>query len=295
MATAVPVQAQHTSTRRSRRISLRLILTYLLLTLIGIFFLAPLLWMLSTSLKLPSEYFTQDIRWIPQNPTLEHYRDLLGSSESAQAPVRRWFLNSVIISSAATLLIVSIDALAAYAYARLNFRGKNLIFSILLLTLFMPGIMFLIPNYITIHKLGLLNTYPGVFLPGLASVFGVFFLRQFFSTLPTELEEAARIDGANQFQIFFRIILPLARPALATLAIITFLSSWNDFLWPLLVMTDVERQPLPVGLATLQGAYISEYGTVMAGAVIVAAPVLLLYILLQRYIVKSVATTGLKG
>lgn len=295
MATAVPVQAQRTSTRRSRRINLRLILTYLLLTLIGIFFLAPLLWMLSTSLKQPSEYFTQDIRWIPQNPTLEHYRDLLGSSESAQAPVRRWFLNSVIISSAATLLIVSIDALAAYAYARLNFRGKNLIFSILLLTLFMPGIMFLIPNYITIHKLGLLNTYPGVFLPGLASVFGVFFLRQFFSTLPTELEEAARIDGANQFQIFFRIILPLARPALATLAIITFLSSWNDFLWPLLVMTDVERQPLPVGLATLQGAYISEYGTVMAGAVIVAAPVLLLYILLQRYIVKSVATTGLKG
>ena len=170
-----------------------------------------------------------------------------------------------------------------------------MLFAILLATLFLPGMMFLIPNFLTINSLGLLNNYAGVILPGLAGVFGVFFMRQFFESLPRELEEAAYIDGATQIQTFLLIALPLAKPALATLAIITFLASWNDFLWPLLVLKQSDLLTLPPGLRTLQGAYTSEYGQMMAGAVITSVPVLVLYLLLQRYIVESVQTTGLKG
>jgi multiple sugar transport system permease protein len=194
-----------------------------------------------------------------------------------------------------TALILGIDSLAAYAYARMEFPGRKLIFSLMLATLFMPGLMFLIPNFLTIYNLGLLNTYAGVILPGLAGVFGVFFLRQFFESLPKELEEAARIDGANAFQTFYRVVLPLAKPAIATLAVITFLASWNDFLWPFLILQNTNYQTLPLGLRTLQGAYTSEYGLMMAGAVIVAIPVLIIYVALQRFIVQSVASTGLKG
>jgi multiple sugar transport system permease protein len=155
--------------------------------------------------------------------------------------------------------------------------------------------MFLVPNFLTIAGLGLLNNWGGVIIPALAGVFGVFFLRQFFESIPKELEEAAAIDGANKFETFYKVVLPLAKPALATLGILTFLGSWNDFLWPLLILRDTKLQTLPPGLRTLQGAYTSEYGLMLAGAVIVAVPVLIIYIALQRFVVQSVASTGLKG
>ena len=155
--------------------------------------------------------------------------------------------------------------------------------------------MFLVPNFVTVSKLGMLNHFSGVIIPALASVFEVYFMRQFFESLPKELEEVAEIDGANRFQAFFQIALPLAKPALATLAVIEFLASWNDFLWSLLVLKDRAVQTLQPGLRTLQGAYTSEYGLMMAGAVTMAVPVLVIYIFLQRYIVQSVATTGRKG
>jgi multiple sugar transport system permease protein len=291
-ARSLPLMRQAGAARRGKLV--RAVLLYGLLLLISAFFVAPLLWMISTSLKAPSEYFTADVRWVPRNPTLQHYQQLLDPSESAQAPVRLWFLNSLIISTTVTILTVAVDALAAYAYARMDFPGRGLLFSLLLLTLFLPPLMFLIPNFITVYNLGLLNSFPAVILPALAGVFGVFMLRQFFLDLPVELEEAAYLDGANTLQTFVYVVLPMARGALATLAIITFLASWNDFLWPLLVLSDTEKQTVQVGLRTLQGAYISNYGLVMAGAVLVAAPVLLLYVVLQRYIVRSVATTGLK-
>ena len=185
--------------------------------------------------------------------------------------------------------------MAAYAYARMEFPGRKPLFALLLSTLFLPGMMFIVPNFLTINRMNLLNSYAGVVLPGLAGVFGVFFLRQFFESLPKELEEAAQLDGATPFQTFYMIALPLAKPALATLGIITFLASWNDFLWPLLILKSRETQTLPPGLSTLQDAYTSEYGQMMAGAVITAAPVLLVYVFLQRMIVKSVASTGIKG
>jgi multiple sugar transport system permease protein len=263
---------------------------YIVLILIGLFFLLPILWMFSTSLKPFVE--TLQPTWIPQEPTLENFTNIFNDPS---IPVLRWFVNSVGVAVAFTALVVLLDSLAAYAYARMEFPGRNLLFGLLLATLVMPGIMFLVPNFITIVRLGWLNTYQGVIAPGLAGVFGVFFLRQFFQSIPKELEEAAYMDGATVWTTFFRVSLPLAKGAIATLAIITFLTSWNDFLWPLLILNDRELQTLPVGLATIQGQYTFDYGKLMAGAVVTAVPVLVLYIFLQRYIIQNVAMTGLKG
>jgi multiple sugar transport system permease protein len=283
-------EAAQASARTSKL--LQRILTYFLLIFIALIFVLPLLWMLSTSLKPKREWFAQTIEWIPKTLTLENYQKIFSNTST---PIERWFINSVVVAIVTTVLILLVDSLAAYAYARMEFPGRKFLFGMLLATLFLPGIMFLVPNFVTVANLGLLNNYGGVIFPALAGVFGVFFLRQFFETIPKELEEAAEIDGANRFQTFFQIVLPLSRPALATLGIITFLGSWNDFLWPLLVLKDRELQTLPPGLRTLQGAYTSEYGLMMAGAVLVAIPVLIIYIALQRFIVQSVASTGLKG
>ncbi len=276
---------------RNRKL-LRLIATYALLILVALLILMPMAWMLSTSFKPKSQWFLPDIYWIPKTFTWDNYQKILNNSS---LPIGRWFGNSVFLATVITALTLTIDALAAYAYARMEFRGRNFLFGMLLATLFLPGIMFLVPNFLTVARLGLLNNYGGVIIPALANVFGIFFMRQFFESIPKELEEAAQIDGATSFETFFHIALPLATPALATLGIITFLGSWNDFLWPLLVLKDRALLTLPPGLRTLQGAFTSEYGQMMAGAAITAVPVLIIYLVLQRYIVESVATTGLKG
>jgi multiple sugar transport system permease protein len=259
---------------------------------IAILIVIPILWMLSTSFKPKSQWFLPEIYWIPKTFTWENYQKIL---DNDSLPIARWFVNSLMLSGTITLLVLVVDSLAAYAYARMEFPGRRVLFALLLATLFLPGVMFLVPNFLTIARLGWLNNYLGVITPALAGVFGLFFMRQFFESLPQELEEAAQIDGATQFQTFRLIALPLAKPALATLGIITFLGAWNDFLWPLLVLKDRALLTLPPGLRTLQGAYTSEYGQMMAGAAITAVPVLILYIILQKYIVESVQTTGLKG
>jgi multiple sugar transport system permease protein len=264
---------------------------YVLLILFGLFFVLPLIWMVVTAFKPREEWLNPN--WIPIQPTLQNFTSVF---EDPTLPVARWFFNSLFIAVAFTFLTLVIDSLAAYAYARMEFRGRKPLFGLLLATLVMPGIMFLIPNFITVANFGWLGTYQGVIAPGLASVFGVFFLRQFFLSLPRELEEAAFVDGASVLQTFVRIVLPLSGGALATLGVITFLSTWNDFLWPLLIVgSDRQMQTLPVGLATLQGQYTFDYGKLMAGAMVLSVPVLLLYVLGQRYIIRSVATTGLKG
>ena len=277
-----------TVTRRVGQLAVR----YVIMGFIALLFLMPLIWMIATSLKRKRDLFTRDIQWIPNPISFESYQTILNNPT---LPIARWFFNSMAVAIITTLLILTIDALAAYAYARLEFPGRKILFGLLLSTLFLPGIMFLVPNFVTIANLGLLNSWAGVIIPALAGVFGIFFLRQFFQSIPKELEEAAEIDGANRFQIFYMIVLPLSKSALATLGIITFLASWNDFLWPLLVLKDRNLQTLPPGLRTLQGAFTSEYGLMMAGAVIVAIPVLIIYIVLQRFIVASVASSGLKG
>lgn len=267
------------------------LLHYLLLILFALFFVLPLVWMAITAFKPSSEWLKPN--WIPILPTLANFTSVF---EDPTLPIARWFFNSLFIAIAFTILILVVDSLAAYAYARMAFRGRNALFALMLTTLVMPGIMFLIPNYITTATLDWLGTYQGVIFPGLAGVFGVFFMRQFFASLPRELEEAAYVDGASVFQTFLWVVLPLSRGALATLGVITFLVSWNDFLWPLLILgPDRQMQTLPVGLATLQGQYVFDYGKLMAGALILSVPVLLLYVTAQRYVIKSIATTGLKG
>lgn len=264
---------------------------YALLILFALFFVLPLVWMTVTAFKPFEEWLSPN--WIPRSPTLENFEKVLGDPT---LPVGRWFLNSLLIATAFTVLTLVISSMAGYAYARMQFPGRNLLFGLLLATLVMPGIMFLIPNYITIATLGWLNTYQGVIAPGLSNVFAVFFMRQFFQSLPRELEEAAHVDGAGPWQTFLRVVLPLSGGALATLGVITFLTSWNDFLWPLLIVgSDRQMQTLPVGLATLQGQYTFDYGKLMAGALILSIPVLLLYVSAQRFIIQSISTTGLKG
>jgi len=276
---------------RWRRI-LRLVPMYLLMVFVALLIILPLVWMLSTALKPQSQWFAREIEWLPRTWTLDNFQRLFSNPRT---PIGQWFFNSVLIATITTFLVLAVDSLAAYAYARMDFPGRKLIFGLMLATLFLPGMMFLVPNFLTVANLRLLNNWAGVIMPALAAVFGVFFLRQFFESIPVELEEAAAIDGANKFQIFYQVVLPLAKPALATLGILTFLGSWNDFLWPLLILKDTGLKTLPPGLRTLQDAYASDYGLMLAGAVVVAVPVLIIYIALQRYIVQSVASTGLKG
>ena len=267
------------------------ILFYLVLILFALFFVLPLLWMVVTAFKPFEEWLTPN--WIPVNPTLENFTSIFNDKS---LPVVNWFLNSLLIASLFTLVILIIDSLAGYAYARLEFPGKNLLFGLMLATLVMPGIMFLIPNYLTVARLGWIGSIQGVIVPGFAGVFGVFFMRQFFQSLPKELEEAAYIDGASVWRTFFSVILPLSKGPLITLGIITFLTSWNDFLWPLLILGgDRQELTLPVGLATLQGQYTFDYGKLMAGALVLTIPVLILYAVFQRYIIRSISMTGIKG
>ena len=207
----------------------------------------------------------------------------------------RWLANSIGVAVLHTALVLITSSLAAYPLARLRFRGKKIAFAMIIATLFVPGFIFLMPNYLIVDGLGWLDTIWALVVPGAASAFGVFFLRQFFLSLPGELEEAALIDGANRVQIFLRVILPLCKAPLATLTVLTFLASWNDFLWPLYVLFNPANLTLPAGLATLKGAYGTEYPVIMAGAVLASVPVLILFAFLQRYVIAGVAQSGLKG
>jgi multiple sugar transport system permease protein len=272
---------------------LRLVLSYALLIMVTLAFLAPLLWMLSTSLK-PNFVTTRfPPQWVPAQLSNEGYAALLGPN--SQAPVFRWFMNSMIAASAQTLLILITASLAAYALARMSFRGKNLLFGIIIATLFIPPVSLIVPNYLIVDMFGWLDTLWAVIVPGAAGAFGVFFLRQFFISLPRELEEAALIDGANRFQIFTSVVLPLSKAPLATLAILSFLTNWNDFLWPLYVLFNAPNFTLQPALGILQSSYTTNYTIIMAGGVLATVLPLVLYIFAQRYIIEGVSRSGLKG
>jgi multiple sugar transport system permease protein len=283
---------QAKATRRDPRQLARLLLPYAALILLTVAFIAPLLWMLSTSLK-PLPQTTQfPPNWIPREFSAKGYSTIL--TTSSQTPVLRWLVNSLVAASAHAVLVLFTASMAAYALARMNFRGKNILFAGIIATLFIPQFVFLMPNYLIVDTLGWLDTLLAVIVPGAAGAFGVFFLRQFFLSLPQELEEAALIDGANRYQIFLRIILPLSRAPLATLAVLSFLTNWNDFLWPTYVLFSPQNLILQPGLAILQGANV-QYNVIMAGGVIASIPVLVLYLFAQRYIIEGVSRSGLKG
>jgi multiple sugar transport system permease protein len=280
-------------TRRDPRQIARLILPYAALILLTIIFVAPLLWMFSTSLK-PNFQTTQfPPSWIPKTFSGEGYSTIL--TTSSQTPVLKWFVNSMVAATANALLILITASMAAYALARMSFRGKRIMFALIVATLFIPQFVFIVGNYLIVDSLGWLDTLLAVIVPGAAGAFGVFFLRQFFLSLPVELEEAALIDGANRFQIFTRIILPLSKAPLATLAVLSFLVNWNDLLWPVYVLFSPQNLTLPPGLSILQGAYNVRYNVIMAGGVIASIPVLILYMFAQKYIIQGVSRSGLKG
>ncbi len=276
--------------RRSRRISPRVLL-YVVLTLIALAIVLPLVWVVLTSFKTDFNAIDDPINPIPHPFTLNAYQTL----SSGQQPIFRWFLNSFAAAALQTVLILVTASLGAYALARLEFRGKKIVFGAIIATILVPPVIFLIPNYLTVENFGWLDSIWAITIPGSAGAFGIFFLRQFFLGLPVEIEEAARVDGAGDFRIFLQIILPLARPALATLAVLSFLNNWNDFLWPVYVLLSPENETLQPGLAVLQGAYTNHYGILMAGALVASIPVLIIFTLAQRQIVESVASSGVKG
>jgi len=263
----------------------------------AVLWLLPAVWVLVTSLKPTANIIRVPPEWIPWPATLAHYVEVLFSS-SRTARIGRAFLNSTVVSVGAVILVVFTSALAADPLARMRFPGRDLIFVVLVGSLMIPNAVVLVPQYILTQQLGWLSTYQGLIVPEAAMTFafGVFLLRQFFLTLPTELEDAARIDGASPWHIFTRIVLPLSQPVLGALAIFAFRSAWNDFLWPLISVNKPEMFPLPVALALLRSAYSSEsYGPIMAGATLSAIPLLVVFLLANRRIIEGVRVGGLKS
>ncbi|MCC6444361.1 MAG: carbohydrate ABC transporter permease [Armatimonadetes bacterium] len=263
------------------------------LAITALLFAAPVIWMLTMSLQTEAEIFQPIPHWWPQPITLSNYAQVLQRAE--EAPVLRWFLNSVLVAGCGTGLTVLLASMAAYAFARLRFPGRDLLFWMVLSTLIIPGQVTIIPVFLILQKLHWFNTYQALIVPGLPGAFGVFLLRQFFRTIPRDLEEAARIDGCSHAGLYAHIILPLSRPALATLAIFAFLGHWNDFLLPLIAVNDTEMRTLPVGLTLFLGRYDSQYGLVMAVAVLASLPVILTFLLFQKHVIRGVVMTGLKG
>ena len=271
-------------------------LTVALLAL-AVLWLSPIAWVVVTSLKPAPDIIRLPPEWIPWPPTGAHYHEvLLGSSRTAR--IGRAFVNSLVVATGSVILVLATSAMAAYPLARMRFPGRDLVFVLLVGSLMIPNAVLLVPQYVLTQQLGWLSTYQGLIVPEAAMIFafGVFLLRQFFMTMPREIEDAALIDGAGPWQVFSRIIIPLSQPVLAALAIFAFRSAWNDFLWPLIAVNKPEMFPLPVALALLRSAYSSEsYGPIMAGAALSALPLLVVFVVANRRIVEGVRLSGFKG
>ena len=250
----------------------------------------PLAWMVSASLMAPGEASSYPPPMLPASATLGNYRLLF-----AEHGLLRQALNSLLISLLATALSLTFNLSAGYAFAKLRFRGRERIFSLLLGALVIPAQITMMPLFLMLKRMGLVNTVPGVLVPWLASVFGIYLIRQYAQSLPDELLEAARIEGAGEARIFAQVVLPLLKPIIVTTAVLTFLGSWNDFMWPLIVLTDRDMQTLPVALATLSREHVQDVELMMAGAVITVLPVLLIFLALQRYYLRGLLEGSVKG
>ena len=264
---------------------------YLGLGVIALAMLLPLLWLISTSLKSADEnIFAFPPQFIPQRPTLENFVTVWQTN-----PFGQYFFNSILVAVLTVILNLVICSLAAYPLARLAFRGRETLFALIVSTIMIPFQIVMIPLYILTVQLGLRNSYLGLIFPYLASAFSIFLMRQAFQGVPKELEEAARMDGCSDLGIWWNVMLPATRPALVTLAIFTFIGSWSDFLWPLIVLDRPEYYTLPLGVAKLAGSFSLDWRLIAAGSVISVLPVLLLFVLLQRYIVPTETGSGVKG
>lgn len=278
-----------TGERRPWRI-VRRMLAYALVTLGAVVMVAPFLWMLSTAFKSGGSIFDYPPTWVPDPFTLEHFREVW-----TVVPFDRYLFNSLFVAVGVTVGEVLTSALAAYAFARLRFPGRDAMFLLYLATLMIPGQVTIIPNFILMRYLGWINTYQGLIIPTAFTAFGTFLLRQYFLSIPRELEEAARVDGASYFEVWWRIILPLASPAIATLGVFSFMGAWNSFLWPFIMVSTSEMRTLTVALRSLQSEYGTEWGMMMAGSLIAMLPMLVIFLFAQRYFVRGIATTGFGG
>ena len=252
--------------------------------------LVPLLWMLSVSFMPAGEASRFPPPLLPSAATLDNYREMFG-----RTGMGRNFANSLLVSAAITLGSLLVNTLAGYAFAKLRFAGRERVFQALLAALVIPAQVAMLPLFLLMKQLGLVNSYAGVVVPALAGVFGIFLVRQYARSIPDELLEAARIDGAGEWRIFFRIVLPMLKPVLVTLAIFTFMAAWNDFMWPLIVLTDQAHYTLPVAMASLSREHIMDVEMMMAGAVVTVLPVLALFLLLQRYYIQGLLLGSVKG
>jgi multiple sugar transport system permease protein len=305
--------------RRSRRRlpTWKAVAAYVILVPFAILFVAPLAWLVSASFQPVGDIFSWPPQWIPKNPSLEGYKLFFGiapeatqgrASRAAEG-VGRWFINSAVVATSVTALQLFFNSLAAYVFAKRRFPGRDLIFLCFLATMMVPSTVTLIPNYIVLKHIplfggndifglgghGWLDSYYGLILPGAVSAFGVFLLRQYMQSIPDELLDAARIDGASEFKIFWKVVLPLCRPALAAMAIFTFTYAWEDFFWPLVIVSSPDLYTAPLGLALFVTKNRTSWDMLMAGSVIATLPMIVVFMIFQRNFIRGISLSGLKG
>ena len=266
------------------------VLLYALLVIGAVLALVPMIWMVSASLMPSGEASSFPPQFFPSSPTLEHYTDLF-----TRLNLGRYLLNSAFVALVVTSASLIINAMAGYAFAKLRFRGRDRLFRLLSTGLVLPVQVAMLPLFLLLKNMGLINTYWGVIIPGLASIFGIFLVRQYALAIPDEMLDAARVDGASEFRIFWSIVIPGIMPILATLSIWTFLATWNDFMWPLIVLSDASHYTLPVALANLSGEHVQDTELMMAGSVLTVIPVMLVFLFLQRYYIQGVMAGSVKG
>jgi multiple sugar transport system permease protein len=317
--TAPPVPAAPASAGRSKRwrVSqswgrrLSFGLSYTVLIPLAVLFLAPFAWMVSASFQQLGDMFSWPPQWIPKNPSLEGYKTFLGIGEAAKAAegASRWFLNSAFVATSVTVLQLFFNSLAAYVFAKRTFPGRDAIFLLFLGTMMIPGQITLIPNYLVLKHVpffggndmfgngghGWLDSYYGLILPGCVSAFGIFLMRQYMQSIPDTLLDAARIDGASEFRIFWQVVLPLCRPALAAMGIFTFTAAWEDFFWPLIIVSSPEHYTAPLGLALFVVKNRTSWDVLMAGSVIATLPMIATFMVFQRQFIQGIAMSGVKG
>jgi ABC-type glycerol-3-phosphate transport system permease component len=256
----------------------------------ALFLMVPLFYMLSTSFKLPSEVFELPMRWLPREFHFENY-----ISPLQDKPFGKWFINSTYVAAMTTIIVVITSALAGYSFAKFVYPGRDLLFGFIIATLMIPVEAFFVPLFILVKDLGWLNTYTGLIIPAGGSAFGIFLMRQHMLSMPDELIEAARIDGASEIRIFWNIVLPINQSAISSLAIFSFMTSWNSFLYPLLVASQDEYRTLPLGLASFESAYSTNYPQLMAISFLAMLPILIIFFVLQNKFIESMALSGVKG
>lgn len=267
---------------------------FIFLAFMALIWIVPIAWAVLSSFKSETEIITKGYRLLPIQWVLKNYVSLLTNNSSA--PIVKWFLNSLFISITHTILVLTVASMAAYAYARLNFKGREAIFLVLISTMMFPSIVNLVPLYKITDFLGWINSPLAVIVPGLGGVLNIYLIRQFMLGIPKDFDEAARVEGAGDFTIYTKIIVPMIKPVLTVVALFSFTGSWNDFLWPSIVFNDVERMPLTPGLKLLQGVYDAEFGHLMAGAILAMIPTFIVYLFAQKYFLEGLAlSSGVKG